>query len=201
MNVYVESNFILEIALEQEQHLSCNAIANLCEQEKIQLFIPAFSFAEPHETLVKRMKERKILNNKLILEIQQLARSRPYKEMINTLQQVTGLLVQSIEDDSLRLLNVLKKLLSITNTISLNNKILSSAIQFQDIYELSPQDAIVYASIFDHVSLDNNKGCFINKNFRDFDDPDIITSLEKYNCKMLYNFDNGYQYISNKINN
>jgi hypothetical protein len=51
VNVYVESNFVLELALLQEQHASCEDILRLCEAGKAQLIIPAYSLAEPHETL------------------------------------------------------------------------------------------------------------------------------------------------------
>ena len=54
MNVYVESNFVLELALLQEQHASCEALLRLCEEGGIQLVIPAYSLAEPYETLTRR---------------------------------------------------------------------------------------------------------------------------------------------------
>jgi hypothetical protein len=39
----------------------------------------------------------------------------------------------------------------------------------------------------------------LNKNSKDFDDPDISEMLEKYKCKMLTRFDHGHQYIINRI--
>jgi hypothetical protein len=65
---------------------------------------------------------------------------------------------------------------------------------------LSPQDAIVYASIIDHLSQKSPpKSCFLNKNSRDFDDPDIVEMLERNNCKMLPRFDQGYQYLHSQL--
>ena len=40
MNVYVESNFVLELALLQEQWTSCEAILTLCEAKSVQLVVP-----------------------------------------------------------------------------------------------------------------------------------------------------------------
>ena len=37
MNIYVESNFVLELALMQEQHDSCENILLLCENKKAHL--------------------------------------------------------------------------------------------------------------------------------------------------------------------
>ena len=52
MNVYVESNFVLELALLQEQFASCEKMLGLCRSGDIPLVIPAYSLAEPYETLV-----------------------------------------------------------------------------------------------------------------------------------------------------
>lgn len=32
---------------------------------------------------------------------------------------------------------------------------------------------------------------FLNRNSKDFDDPDIVETLRKMGCKMLFSFDNG----------
>ena len=92
MNVYVESNFILEFALEQEQHASCEAILSLSERGHIRLILPAFSIAEPYETSVRRAKSRESLTNALAQEIRQLSRSKPYQDKIEADWQANVLL-------------------------------------------------------------------------------------------------------------
>jgi hypothetical protein len=42
MNVYVESNFVLELALLQEEHETCENILALCERAEAKLVLPAF---------------------------------------------------------------------------------------------------------------------------------------------------------------
>ena len=49
MIVYIESNFVLEFALLQEEHQSCGTIIGLAESRTIDLAIPAFSLFEPYE--------------------------------------------------------------------------------------------------------------------------------------------------------
>lgn len=51
MSIYVESNFVLELALMQEQYESCEAILQVCKAGQAQLVLPAFSSAEPYYTL------------------------------------------------------------------------------------------------------------------------------------------------------
>lgn len=57
MNIYVESNYILELAWEQAQHTSCDGILTICESNKARLALPFFSVAEPYDTLVRRAIE------------------------------------------------------------------------------------------------------------------------------------------------
>jgi hypothetical protein len=46
MNVYVETNFILELAWMQEQYESCKNILTLCETGKAKLILPAFQLVK-----------------------------------------------------------------------------------------------------------------------------------------------------------
>jgi len=50
MIVYVESNFILEIAHLREEHENCDRILNLSVTGEIQLVLPAFSVGEVYIT-------------------------------------------------------------------------------------------------------------------------------------------------------
>ena len=58
MIVYVETNFVLEIAREQEQVESANQILILAEQGKIELAFPSFTISEPFSTIIRQRKER-----------------------------------------------------------------------------------------------------------------------------------------------
>ncbi|MCY7322188.1 MAG: PIN domain-containing protein, partial [Phormidesmis sp. CAN_BIN36] len=64
MNIYVETNFVLELAFQQEQCASCDQILDLCNAGLAKLIIPAYGLAEPHEKLNRQAKGRR--------EIQQL---------------------------------------------------------------------------------------------------------------------------------
>ena len=62
MNVYVESNFMLEQALEQEQCENCKELIGIASAGSIRLVVPAFSLAEPHIALMRRGNERSRLS-------------------------------------------------------------------------------------------------------------------------------------------
>ena len=54
MNIYVETNFVLELVFEQEQHASCEQILALCESGRSRLLIPTYCLAEPNEKLTRQ---------------------------------------------------------------------------------------------------------------------------------------------------
>ena len=200
MNVYVESNFVLELALLQEQYEACENILSVCETDKAKLVLPAFCIAEPYETLGRRAKHRSNLSRDLVAELGQLLRSEPYREEVDTLQDVTNILIRSSEEDKQRLNHALDRVLSLAEVIPLERDILIAAIAYQVNLDLSPPDSIVYASVLHHLRAKTTaKSCFLNRNSRDFDDPDIVDTLDNYNCKMLPKFNSGYDYIQSQV--
>jgi len=52
MRAYVETNFLLELALLQEQYQSCDEILALCQNGSISLMLPAFCVPEAHFSLL-----------------------------------------------------------------------------------------------------------------------------------------------------
>lgn len=200
MNVYVESNFVLELALLQEQHASCEDILQLCEVGHIQLVMPAYSLAEPYETLVRRHKQRQRIRTELDAELRQLARTSVYADRLSGFRHLTALLIDSADEEVKHLESVRSRLLQVAEVIPLEASILIAATQCQVAHGFSPQDALVYAAVLSHLEEHHAlPSCFLNRNSRDFDDPDVVVELDRYNCKLLPRFDAGYQFISSCI--
>lgn len=198
MNVYVETNFVFELALLQEQYQSCEDILSLCEAGAAKLVLPAYCLVEPYDTLTRRHRNRKRLKTELDAELKQLARTASYTQQITTGQDMLGLLRRSTDEEWNRLEDTRTRMLKVAEIIPLTPEILESAAQHQSTHDLSPQDAIVYASVLNHIRYNRTGSCFLNKNSRDFDDPDIVETLKRHNCKMLPRFDHGYQFLRSK---
>jgi predicted nucleic acid-binding protein len=201
VNIYVETNFILELVFEQEQHSSCEQILALCESKQAHLLIPAYSFAEPHEKLTRQAKSRKELQRNLQKELRELGRTASYSKQISNFQSITSILVRSNEEERQRFSSYREKLLEIAEIIPLSTQILKEATTYEAPYDLAPQDALVYASVITHLRENKTSlSCFLNKNSKDFDNPDIVDELDKNNCKMIPRFDNGFQFIQTRLN-
>jgi predicted nucleic acid-binding protein len=200
MDVYVETNFVLELARLQEQQESCQELLELTETGRIKLILPAFSLAEPYETLIRSEKTRRNLSNELSRELSQLKRSLPYQQQVGTFQEITDFLVNSTQEEMTRFQGIVENLLTVSEVIPLTAKILTAALQYQSRLKLTPQDAIVYASVMEHLRESSQKpSCFLNKNSKDFDNPDIKEALNSYGCRILFKFDDGVSYVKSQI--
>ncbi|MFI3197318.1 MAG: PIN domain-containing protein [Methylococcaceae bacterium] len=201
MNVYVETNFVLELAFDQEQKTQCELILNLCETGKINLIIPAYCLAEPHEKLTRQANHRKELQRSLDNELVQLRRTKSYSNRVGSIQNIASLLVQSTEEEKVRFIKLRARFLKVAEIIPLTIDILREAANCEAPYDLDPQDAIVFASVISHLQKNPSvASCFLNKNIKDFDTPDIEDALKKNKCKMLPRFDSGHNFIMSKIN-
>ena len=196
MNIYVETNFVLELVFEQEQFTSCEQILQLCDAGLAKLIIPAYSLAEPHEKLTRQSRRRKEFASRLEIELKQLSRTASYTYLLNNIQEIPGLLVESNQREKQRSIEYRDRLLKTGEAIALTADIIIEAADAEVIYDLSPQDALVYASVISHLRHDRpERSCFLNRNSKDFDSPDIVEELNQFNCKMIGRFDRGYNFI------
>lgn len=199
MIVYVESNFVLELAFRQEDCESCENILQLAEAGKIELMLPAYCLGEPYERLVRRDRQRRDVHRKLSEELRELARSAPYADAAANLNNLTGLLVESGEQEMSQLNAVLGRLLEIATLITLDREVLGNALLAQQNLGLSPQDSIVYASVHSKVVSGNRLQCFVNKNTRDFLIPEIEEDFEAHNCRLIGKFSDGLNYAKSTL--
>jgi predicted nucleic acid-binding protein len=201
MIVYVESNFVLELAFLQEGSENTNAIIEIAEAGRIRLVLPAYCAGEPYERLVRRARDRKALREKLAAEIRELSPSKPYGDLAEASRELTSILARSADQEKRRLETVLLRLLAVAEVIPLDSSILKAAIELQPKFALSPQDAIVFASVQTHlgsVPQDQPK-LFLTKNSKDFLTPDIQERLDEMNCRVLVHFEDAVGYLRSTL--
>jgi predicted nucleic acid-binding protein len=200
MNVYVETNFVLELVFQQEQGNSCEQILDLCEAGSARLIIPAYCLAEPYEKLIRQARSRRELQQNLEAELRQLARSSSYRTRVTSIQDIASLLIQSNEEEVQRFLQFRDRFIGIAEIVPLDADILKVASSYEVPYGLRPQDAIVYTSVISHLQRNTpSAGCFLNRNSKDFDNPDIVDELAKFNCTMIPRFDHGLGFIQARV--
>jgi predicted nucleic acid-binding protein len=196
VSVVVESNFVLELVLEQEQSASCIELLEMAEAGAIQLIVPAYSIMEPYETLGRRHRDRKKIRTDLNTELAQLSRSSTAAAYVQASADVLALLIDSADAETQKIAELRQRLCAAATIIPLTIDILVAASAYQVQHDLSPQDAVVYASVIAHLTADAPaEGCFISRNSSDFDDPDIRAELSALACKYLTRFDAAVEYL------
>ena len=184
MNVYVESNFVLEQALEQEQCESCERLIGMASAGSVQLVIPAYSLAEPHSTLLHKKNARSRLVSDLRPQLRELARSRQYREVSANFDKLEDVLTESAERERKGLQRTIDRMLGAAHVIPLDSRVLDQAGSIEAAYDMSAQDSIVLASVLSHLG-NTTESCFLNRNTKDFDRPDIREMLDEYGCKFF----------------
>lgn len=196
MNVYVESNFVLEQALEQEQAESCEELVRLAAAGAINLLVPAFSLAEPHIALMRKQSERNRLSTELQQHVSELGRSRAFRASSGTFSELAGLLIRSTEREREGLERAMEAILNAAQVIPLDSDVFRQASGIQTTLDLPVQDSIVLASIYFHlVKTKPDKNCFLNRNTKDFDDPNVREILDEFGCKFFGRFDDGLRFV------
>jgi hypothetical protein len=160
----------------------------------------SYSFAEPHEKLSRQSRSRRELQRLLGAELQQLSRSASYISRIRSIQDIADLILQSNEEERQRFIQYRDRLLKIAEIVALTTDILVEAANCEAIYDLKPQDALVYASVIHHLQIGQPpQSCFLNRNSKDFDTPDIVDALNQFNCRMIPKFDDGYRFLQSQL--
>ncbi|HEX6797126.1 MAG TPA: hypothetical protein VF116_05350 [Ktedonobacterales bacterium] len=198
MIVYVEFNFMLELALGQEQSAAAEAILAGAEQGKLILAFAEFAVSEPFATLTQRGKRQLELSKRLGEELRQLQRSKPHQPAISTILTAPAILssVAQIEADRLR--GTVERLLASGTALHLDSAAFNGAVAYQLLYQLAPQDSIIYAVVVADLRArpSGESKVFISRNWKDFRSPDILAELQSHNCAYAESFDEGLALIN-----
>ena len=197
MNVYVESGFVLTLALRQEDHEAAGRILELARQRRIDLKIPAFSLSEPFATVRYRANNRNRLIDELRRELRELRRTQPHATMARELGQYMIQMAEVLQTQLDATEAVVLELSRTGELLPLDAATPARASSYKTAYNLRLPDAIILASI----TLDLERqpapidALFISQNIKDFEDPAIQDALQQLSCKYLADFTNGLRFI------
>ncbi len=202
MIVYIESNFVLEVALEQEHFSSTEAILKLAESNKIELAFPSFALSEPFATVMHRDRERKKLHGDLTVTLGQLRRSEPHKQTVLELQPVLVILKDAVNGEFGHLHSTVARLLKVSKSIELDESSLEQALNYQRKFGLKPQDSIIYSTVIANMQQRPvaEAKCFLSRDREAFStNPGIKSELASYNCRYIGSFAQGLSFIQHAL--
>lgn len=191
MNVFVESNFLLEIAFQQEHHTACERILAGAATEKYTLHVPQYALTEVFQTLHRRSSERAEYQRYFQKEIEQHRREAEVDsdEVDHLVRLLNDLLTTRTATQAARLFALTQKLAAEAPGPPLTAAVLTEAPALQAAHGLGAQDALVYASVLAGLrQLPDGPKLFITRNNSDFEKPSIVEELQRHTCKLLANF-------------
>lgn len=189
MRLYVESNFVLEFAFDQERHSACEQVLSYAEDRSLSLLLPSYCLAEPYETLGRRHRTRQRLQQEIQTELTQLRRSARYVKTAQQVDLAASLFAVSAEEDRARLKATVRRLVRAAELIPITPEIIELGYDLQASLDMSAQDSFVLASVLRHLEAEQIDKCyFATRNVRDFDDPDVIELLGTHGCDLLTDF-------------
>jgi predicted nucleic acid-binding protein len=197
--VYVETNFLLELAYLQERYESCEEILRLAKENAITLVLPAFCAAEARSVWRRRVSDRQEFHQAFKVHLRTIARSEPYRALKDEFEEMSDALVSGGEDVRHGLEAAVSVAADFGEVISLTAHIINLAYAIELTYSLSPQDALVLASVQLHAEQHAGPKCFVTQDVRDFSSQVVIRDLTAKGCKVIVNFDDALAHIKNAL--
>jgi predicted nucleic acid-binding protein len=165
MKVYVETNWLLDLALEQERIKASSFVAELAKDNKIRLYLPEISLVEADQKIVRRRLQREILIENLRQEGRELVRIRDTRYQAQAAAIDHDIFqLRDISDFEREHFNAIVRDISRFLTwLHLDNDSLQKSFDFENNYELSRLDALIYAVIRADATSDlASDKCFID---------------------------------------
>lgn len=201
MIVYVESNLVLEIVLEQEHVEEARQIVVHAERGDIQLVVPALALVEPVWTLQKHRQEQEELHTRLEKESSQHSTSVSRVGLSLLLVQVQETLTSISEREQAQYDDLVQRLLKAAEVIALSPAILGRAESVRRDYKLQPLDAVILASVLKHLhsAEASETKLFVEKDKKDFNKPEVHSALKQRNCRPVWDFSSALKAIQAEV--
>jgi predicted nucleic acid-binding protein len=198
--IYAETNFLLELAYLQEGCESCAELLDFAKSGAVSLILPAFTLAEARLTWDRRSSEFNAFQNQLQSIIRQLARSEPFRTLTESSRELISALAASGEETRRRLEDAISTISSVGTVLPLTSGIASQASLDELRLDLSPSDAVVYASVMSHLATaPTGVKCFFNRDAKDFANPSLYDELAAFDCKLFVSFEKGLEFIRSEL--
>ena len=184
MILYVETNFLIEIAIKQEQSDAVDSLLLLAESARIDLCYPAFCLGEAFANLDRRSSRRNTIQQSLSIEARELGRSGPRQGLADGLRRLSADLASVKKHEADGMDRAMLRLVRCARAIPVDGILYDLARHYATQYALSPQDAIVYGSAITDLKVQQtgDEKLFLSLNSKDFDSPAIRDELALYNC-------------------
>ncbi|WP_223696445.1 hypothetical protein [Hymenobacter psoromatis] len=192
MHVFVESNFVLELAFRQAEYTFCEQIRQGAVSTAYSLQLPHYALTEVFEKLRPLRNEWERYQEYLLKEITQHRREAESdaSAMDDLTLALTTLLSERTRTQTQRLYAIAGELSQVATLVPLAQAVIEEAFEKAQLYNLTPQDSLIYASVLAglrSMPTDTPK-LFVLRNEKDFGKPGIRAELSALGCAYLVSF-------------
>jgi len=196
--VYVETNFVLELAYLRATSDHCQHLLDLARDHEIQIVVSSFALIEARLAWQRNAKRRNRLHSAVRTELGELSRSRPLTDIPLQSQAFVAALIATAQQDRERLETAINTLARVGTVTVTPPATLARAYEVEHRIGLSPQDALVYASVVEHIQSNSSpEKLFVTQNRRDF--LVVEDELARHGCKLVFTFDAAEGYVRSKM--
>ena len=203
MRVFVESNFLLTLFLQQGGFEACDGIVELAERKQIQLIVPSFSMAELYQSLGEKHRRRSELSNRLSYELSQIQRSaysptNIEQDYINKGTGLVRLLSLSASTDLRQTESGIDRISGVAELIPFSAGVIQRSKQCRETFLLDKLgDAAICASILEYLdATEQSPSLFVENDREDFSNPDLVEAFRSLGCEIEYQFDTALRKLS-----
>ena len=165
MKVYVETNWLLDLALEQERIQASSFVLELAKNSKIRLYLPEICLVEADQKIVRRKLQRETLIENLRNEGRELIRSHDarYQLQAAAINQDIFQLRDISDFEREHFDTTVRNISKFLTWLHFGNGSLQNSFDLENNYELSRLDALIYAVIRTDAASDlATEKCFID---------------------------------------
>lgn len=204
MIVYVETNFLLELAFEQEDVTAAESILILAENKTIALAIPAVALVEPFATIRYRNSERRealdtwshTLNRFKENRVRDLGLLTAKKRLNSALADAYSDVADLVVRQSTLLDEVVDRVLGVAAILPLGAAEIRRSIGYRQL-GLDAVDSLIFTAII--ASLENasstESSCFVSRDKKGFANKMISDELASYGSRYISTFTNAVAFI------
>ncbi len=189
MIVLVETNFLLHIALQQEQAGAAESLLGRADSGEIQLCIPAVCLSEATSRVTYGRLERRRESERLNTLVKQLGQSTPHVAVSAALREVAKSVVETGTADVAAVWGVLDRCMKIALALPLDAAAWSHTQSARSQFNMEIGDAMVLGSIVSFLeSARPAESVFVSTDFEAFDAQDVKERLSALGCRYLKQF-------------
>lgn len=185
VNVYIETNFILNLALRQEESIYSNRIVKLAAIGEICLILPSYCVMESYEALIKRHASRVNLAKNINKTLGDMGRSSFNRKIYETHKSLLTEIPSSISAEITKLDKILKKLLAISVLIPINPRTHKDGVLYRKRLNIRHEpDAFVLGSIKHDIETNRQRGrkIFVTTDSKFIQEPKVRRLLANLRC-------------------